>query len=338
MNIRENTSPRFPFQPFPDSWYAVAWSSEVPAGTAVPIRALGRDLVAFRTSDGTVSLLDAHCPHLGAHLGHGGKVINDELQCPFHGWRFGSDGRCTAASGNKRPRDGSTLLRWPTQEMHGRIWVWFSNSGAVPTWNLPTVLLDPGLPWAPAGRIDRTFSSHPQDILENAVDPHHFLFIHGMSSVRDADVSYDEHCITTRLYAHSSSDRLGVKGFVFEGWITVRVYGMGLQTIHTAMGMELAGVKIEVNTLVVEGITPREAGTASILVDIHAVRTLPRGMMWLARRAFHHAVKLDVDADIQVWANRRYLTRPQLTSADGEIARYRKWARRFYPSPGDDSR
>src|SRR5262249_10835895 len=145
-------APRFPFPPFPDSWYAVAWSSEVPAGSAVPFQAFGRDLVAFRRSDGVVQALDAH---------------------------------------GKPPRS------WTTRELHDRIWIWFSSTEAPPAWTLPDTLLDPELRWDSAGRLDRTFPSHPQDILENAVDPAHFLFIHGMSEVFDPETVYDEHCITT---------------------------------------------------------------------------------------------------------------------------------------------
>ena len=41
-------------------------------------------------------MLDAYCPHLGANIGIGGRVIGDCLECPFHGWQFrGSDGKVT---------------------------------------------------------------------------------------------------------------------------------------------------------------------------------------------------------------------------------------------------
>ena len=36
--------------------------------------------------------MEAHCKHLGAHIGHGGKVVGDCVECPFHGWRWGPDG------------------------------------------------------------------------------------------------------------------------------------------------------------------------------------------------------------------------------------------------------
>ena len=73
---------RFPF-PIPSGWFAVAFSSELEAGEVKPVRYFGKELVLFRTSDGEAHLLDAFCPHLGAHLGHGGVgscPTRDELR------------------------------------------------------------------------------------------------------------------------------------------------------------------------------------------------------------------------------------------------------------------
>lgn len=48
-----------------------------------------RDMVALAAS-GTVSVFDAYCEHLGAHLGHGGRVDGENIVCPFHGWEWNS--------------------------------------------------------------------------------------------------------------------------------------------------------------------------------------------------------------------------------------------------------
>ena len=56
----------------------------------------GLNLAIFRDEKGEAHVLDAYCPHLGAHIGVGGRVVGDCLQCPFHGWEFrGSDGKVT---------------------------------------------------------------------------------------------------------------------------------------------------------------------------------------------------------------------------------------------------
>ncbi len=64
------------------------------AGAVKPLHYFGRELVVFRGEDGVAHVLDAHCPHLGAHLGFGGRVEGGALRCPFHGWLWNGDGRC----------------------------------------------------------------------------------------------------------------------------------------------------------------------------------------------------------------------------------------------------
>src|SRR6478752_10186328 len=85
---------RFPF-PVPNGWFIVARADELKPGEVMPLYAFARNLVAFRTESGAPRVMDAHCPHLGAHLGVGGRVRGETIQCPFHGWRFqGEDGTC----------------------------------------------------------------------------------------------------------------------------------------------------------------------------------------------------------------------------------------------------
>lgn len=49
----------------------------------------------FRVENGKVHVVDAYCPHLGANLAVGGRVLGGCIECPFHGWQFqGSDGKC----------------------------------------------------------------------------------------------------------------------------------------------------------------------------------------------------------------------------------------------------
>jgi phenylpropionate dioxygenase-like ring-hydroxylating dioxygenase large terminal subunit len=44
--------------------------------------------VAWRGSSGCAYVADAYCPHIGAHLGVGGTVLGECIQCPFHSWTF----------------------------------------------------------------------------------------------------------------------------------------------------------------------------------------------------------------------------------------------------------
>src|SRR3990167_7220724 len=79
---------------FPSGWFAVAFSKELKTKKILRRTFMGKEVVLFRAQDGTASALDAYCPHLGAHLGYGGKVINNCIQCPFHHLKFATNGQC----------------------------------------------------------------------------------------------------------------------------------------------------------------------------------------------------------------------------------------------------
>lgn len=64
----------FPF-PLPLGWAQVAYSDELAAGAVQALRCFGRELVLFRTESGAPVALDAHCPHLGAHLEYGRAAL-----------------------------------------------------------------------------------------------------------------------------------------------------------------------------------------------------------------------------------------------------------------------
>ena len=80
--------------PIPFGWYALAYSSELAAGDVQPLNFFDEHQVLFRTEEGAPQVLEAFCPHLGAHLGHGGKVHGEAIACPFHGWQFNGGGEC----------------------------------------------------------------------------------------------------------------------------------------------------------------------------------------------------------------------------------------------------
>lgn len=61
-------------------WLPAAAASELRTGQAMPVRLLGEDLTLFRTTDGSLGLVDARCPHRGASLAYG--VVDDcSIRC-----------------------------------------------------------------------------------------------------------------------------------------------------------------------------------------------------------------------------------------------------------------
>jgi nitrite reductase/ring-hydroxylating ferredoxin subunit len=128
------------FAVYPASWYLFCESSRLKS-KPFSQRMLGRPLVAYRTANGQVAVMDAHCTHLGADLGCG-TVVGETLQCPFHHWRYGTNGVCISIPHAAEIPSFARLRTYPVAERHGSV---FFFNGPEPLFPLPFILdADPG--------------------------------------------------------------------------------------------------------------------------------------------------------------------------------------------------
>src|SRR4051794_13996035 len=102
------------FPAYPVSWYLFGTSRDV-TGKPIARDVLGRRLVAYRTAAGLPVILDARCSHFGADLAQG-CVIGDRLQCPFHHWQYGPDGRCAHIPAQERIPAAAQQAAFPVVE------------------------------------------------------------------------------------------------------------------------------------------------------------------------------------------------------------------------------
>jgi phenylpropionate dioxygenase-like ring-hydroxylating dioxygenase large terminal subunit len=179
----------FPYDGFPTGWYQVAWSAELTVGSVLPLRYFATDLVAYRTENGRAVVFDAYCPHLGAHLGFGGRVCGEDLVCPFHGWQWSPEGRNVDIPYSARPNRGQRLRVWDVREANGLVLVWFDGLGRGPIWEPPSVTEygspDRYDPYPDCTKLWNARRLKPQVIAENSVDPAHQKYIHGAADVPD---------------------------------------------------------------------------------------------------------------------------------------------------------
>ena len=119
------------FPAYPASWYLYCRASDL--SKPLSKRILGRQLVAFRTRSGKISVMAAHCSHMGADLGCG-NVVGDSIQCPFHNWKYGADGVCNHIPGSNSIPPFAHQTAYPAEERHGYI---FFFNGIEPLFPLP---------------------------------------------------------------------------------------------------------------------------------------------------------------------------------------------------------
>jgi len=307
---------RYPFAPFPTGWYLVAESTAVGPGDVMPMRWFGRDLVLYRTESGQAVVADAHCPHMGAHLGYGGVVDREGIRCPFHSWRFDTDGRCDQvpyATRAVQPRTG--VASWPVHETCGLILVHHDEAGRAPTWHMPDVE-----EWGAPGWLGYTTCSwkirmHVQELAENIPDTVHFLYVHTVPAMPDADVETDGH-----VYRQVTSGKIdGV-----EVWRTTQeAFGLGLVWLHgdgpmrykfltATTPIDAEHVELRLLFLSYEGEGATEVSEAS-------------------RQAIQATIE-NTGRDVPIWEHKVYRDRPPLVPGDGPIGLLRSWASQFHPT------
>lgn len=139
-------------------------------------RILDQDIVLFRDASGKACALRDRCCHRGYKLSRG-RVVDDTVECGFHGWRFNAEGRCvlvpSQCEGGRIP-DAFCVRAFEVRERDGYVWVWMSKDGSKPSY-------EPGIPefagrrWL-QGQGDIACSA--MRALEINLDPVHIYFVH----------------------------------------------------------------------------------------------------------------------------------------------------------------
>lgn len=305
----------FPF-PLPNGWFAVGYSDELAPGRVLERHYFGQPLALFRAENGPARVLDAYCPHLGANLARGGKVEGDSLRCPFHGWRFASDGTCVEIPYAQRVPPKARIGAWPVVERNGAIWVWRHAEGKPPTWEVPEIPELSDADWTAPDRYRWKIRSRNQEMGENAADRAHFRYVHGTMEVPESEVTVDG--VWRRSLQRSKM--LTPRGPV-DGCIDANTFGFGcgftrftgicetvLMTMTTPIDDEHCDVRFDFVQRKENGEAPRGGVGAAIIRDV---------------------VK-QLGEDIPIWENKAYLERPVLCDGDGPIAEFRRWSQQFY--------
>jgi phenylpropionate dioxygenase-like ring-hydroxylating dioxygenase large terminal subunit len=159
----------------PEGWFWVERSHRVAKGKAAAAELFGKKFVVYRSDSGNIHILDAHCPHMGAHLCDG-FVEGDSIRCPFHYWKFSSSGKCIEIPAQTDTRVAPPLKHYKCGEKYGLIWIW--TGSAEDTEEIPVV------PELRGFELDASLGSefikncHPNVVMINAIDAQHFKSVH----------------------------------------------------------------------------------------------------------------------------------------------------------------
>ena len=159
-------------------WYPLVLSSTVSVDKPHGTYLLGEPLVLFRDSNKRVICLHDACPHQGTPLSIG-KVKDGNVECPYHGWQFGSGGECkkipSLPEDTKIPKSAKCRFAYPTEEHNGVIWVFAGNPEQVTPLRLPEGTTEAG--WTHDVLVREQEIPH-QIMIAGTFDFTHIFFMH----------------------------------------------------------------------------------------------------------------------------------------------------------------
>src|SRR5262249_9508497 len=167
-------------------------SRDGPALQTVRAAYFGGRLVAYRGEDGVVRVLDAYCAHMGADLGAGGKVIGNDIQCPFHHWKYCGSGEGVEIPYAKKIPAKARQRAWTVREMNGVLLLGHDSTGAAPDFEIPVIRECGSHDWLPWSEFMYSIKTHPREIIENIADKGLFPAVH-RTEIQEFSVTIDRH-------------------------------------------------------------------------------------------------------------------------------------------------
>ena len=294
----------------PTGWYLVAQAAELEPGTVAPWSALGVELVVWSDEAGDVRAADAHCPHMGAHLGHGGRSgAGGSLTCPFHGWCFGADGRRVVGPGNG---PAAAIGLHPTRRLDGGWYVFLGHedSSRPDPWPLADLRRPEDASPDHLEELEVDLPAHQQLVIEGEFDAGHFPLLHHRRFEVVAS-SFDGARASARYLVHEPMAQE----------IEVELDGVSRMRLE---------VRWEDHRLVVNGdyvtrALDRVTATGSIALWGADPRTLSRVV-----RRVRRTQDEDLARDAAIWRHRAYESPFHPGPDDGLLVAFRRWAGQFY--------
>lgn len=314
----------------PTGWYAVARSAELRPGGVLRCRYFEDEWVLYRTKGGTPRLVGAYCPHLGAHLGHGGVVQGENLRCPFHGFCYDTDGACASTPYGTLPAASTRLTSTPLSERNGLLLAWYDADHREPTWEVPELDMQG---WSPLACRRYELPSHPQETTENSVDFGHLTEVHDFRAAEPGELETEGPLLRSRFAIEQPMAWAGLSFVTTKVELDVYVWGLGYSLVEAFIPR--FGIRIREFILPIpldrDSIHLRVASSIRYFKGGALTVPLARMILW---GTFQVLCK-EVESDIPVWTHKAYVDPPALAKGDGPVGPYRRWARQFYPEFDD---
>jgi 3-ketosteroid 9alpha-monooxygenase subunit A len=301
------------------SWYFVSYSEDLKPGDVKVVQYFDQEWVLFRTEGGEPGMVEPYCPHLGAHLGHGGKVEGENLLCPFHNWGYDPQGWCKHIPYAKvmppACKKAPILKALPMCEKNGIVWAWYHPHNTAPQWEIPEIpeLHDPD--FIKPARGAWPVNTFIQELGENGVDFAHLKYLHHSPIMPTG---------------HSRPDGIYWYVDIQNGYIKAQHVGPGLQILYFTKG-DVVTTMISYPSPITRGSTMMRMGfTHRKYAEGTPQAKVAAAMLQEQVGQGEEEVAGFESVDMIVWNNKVYRANPLLCDGDGAILNWRKWYSQFY--------
>ncbi|CAF1604207.1 unnamed protein product [Rotaria magnacalcarata] len=328
---------------YPCGWYRICDSDEVAKrGQIKNAFILGREMIIFRSDDehNQVYVLDAFCIHMGANLGHGGRVMpgTNCIQCPFHLWEFnGENGRCTKIPYvDGQIPDKAKMQTYPCVERHGMVMIWYHPLNEPPHYDAICVdeLLGDNFEFRGVYRYPN-IHMHLQEFAENAADVQHFHPLHGNMCIPWTELQVPRVLIHHEASLKFSTDEPHI--VYFYDTAMLKLFGKKYEsskvdasiTFHGPGGITLFRFDGGFGRIYLfHTHTPTDYMELDVEFRAYVEKKIPRLLNWYIVGNWIAQWR----RDITVWENKVFKRAPFLVKNDGPILKMRRWYNQFYLS------
>ncbi|XP_029024970.1 cholesterol 7-desaturase nvd [Betta splendens] len=326
---------------YPNGWYRVLDSHMLRRGEVKGVSALGEQLAVFRGQDGASYVVESYCPHLGANLAVGGRVVGGCIECPFHGWQFqGKGGKCVRIPYADKVPEFATVRCWPSCEVNGQILIWFHCDGGEPQWAVPEQQEITEGRWVYRGRTEHFINAHIEEIPENAADISHLAHLHTPGFASGVDLRFTNsktweflrHDWKVRWEPESEPNKHCSQMFVKHA-LTVFGFHWPLLDVHVVARQVGPGVvflrfdhRFLGRGVIMHCVTPVEPLLQLVSHTMFYQANIPS----VVPKFILRIECVQFERDVMIWNNKKYVSQPLLVKEDAAILRHRRWFSQFY--------
>lgn len=178
-DVHEDTYPRLADHRTPfifNEWYVAALSEEI--GRDLFSRLiLGRSILFYRKTDGSVAAIRNRCPHRSFPLVHG-RLDGDEVVCGYHGLKFAASGQCVEVPSQSTVPPAMRVRPYPVIEKPPFVWIWMGDPALADEAAIPDHHWLSAPDYAAYSGYLHCKSNYIR-LHENVLDLTHFPYVHG---------------------------------------------------------------------------------------------------------------------------------------------------------------